>query len=276
MTYDNLKELAEKFFEQPGVSDIQMRFKEDRVIYPAINAVIDSRIDPLTLWSWAQCQNPKTLFVLKDWYNKDGNSGTVRESVEWSKQRWQDESKWDPTLTRLFWEWSRSDFTSNGGAWVINDVWGLKNTESATSSLSPKILDIGFKEIVQPIIAANHFEKIHEGEHNIPIRESFPEIDHFKLWGHCPPASWGGYWAGEITDADDPHRYRSDAEIIKDIEAQEAEKDRIGRELAKTHKTQWINYVGVEIKECMKSPGMVCAGQLARWYDEARGDRPVA
>jgi hypothetical protein len=100
MTYDNLKELAEKFFEQPGVSDIQMRFKEDRVIYPAINLVIDSRIDPLTLWSWAQCQNPKTLFVLKDWYNKDGNSGTVRESVEWSKQRWQDESKWDPTLTR--------------------------------------------------------------------------------------------------------------------------------------------------------------------------------
>jgi hypothetical protein len=161
MTYDNLKELAEKFFEQPGVSDIQMRFKEDRVIYPAINAVIDSRIDPLTLWSWAQCQNPKTLFVLKDWYNKDGNSGTVRESVEWSKQRWQDESKWDPTLTRLFWEWSRSDFTSNGGAWVINDVWGLKNTESATSSLSPKILDIGFKEIVEPIIAADHFEKIH-------------------------------------------------------------------------------------------------------------------
>jgi hypothetical protein len=74
MTYDNLKELAEKFFEQPGVSDIQMRFKEDRVIYPAINAVIDSRIDPLTLWSWAQCQNPKTLFGPKTGTTKMGTA----------------------------------------------------------------------------------------------------------------------------------------------------------------------------------------------------------
>jgi hypothetical protein len=78
----------------------------------------------------------------------------------------------------------------------------------------------------------------------VSLRESFPEIEHFKLWRHSPPAIWGGYWSGEITDADDPHRYRSTEEHIKRMNDEDAEKKRIGEELAKTHKTQWTLHSG--------------------------------
>jgi hypothetical protein len=254
-----------------------------------------SALDPLLVWSaeWHCNDDVRQVMLLEDWYGlvtQDG--GTVYENAEYLEQRWKSPRHYADRINSMFrTSWSKRLIEQRN--WLfMHAVWGLRRRDLSGRARHQAIVDTVnwrvhqlaathlwiplLKEYIQPtrLLLCPHWAD--EGEHNIPIRESFPEIDHFKLWGHCPPASWGGYWPGEITDADDPHRYRSDAEIIKDIEAQEAEKDRIGRELAKTHKTQWINYVGVEIKECMKSPGMVCAGQLARWYDEARGDRPVA
>jgi hypothetical protein len=247
-------------------------------------------LDPSLLWhvQHRRCNKDVCQVMLfEDWYSlctTDG--GTVDELARYLEKRWKSPRAHADRINSVFrTNWSKA-LIEQGNWLFISAIPGLRRRDKSGRAFRWTTQDDVPKHIAE--LAATHYWVPLLREHikptrlllcpdvTIGLRETFPEIDHFKLWGHCWPAAWGGYWPGPITDHDDPHQHRTHKEIMADIYAEEAEEKRIGEELALTHKTQWMHYVGAEIKETMRSTGIINEGQLARWYDEVRNERPEA